>query len=106
MSGPRREMSAYFLHEADTRRTADVLDVLFEHSVILRSDPSCGRPWLLTIVLPDNPSLSTFYVDDRLLAMVEELVESNGGALWDGIVDESAATDREPDDEPGLGGER
>jgi hypothetical protein len=101
MTGPRPEISAYFVNEVDARRTADALDAMFEQYTTLNGDAVNGRRWLLTIVLPDNPSLSTFYVDEKLLAMVEELVESNGGAVWDSTVDPSEAAEYDPDDEPG-----
>lgn len=98
---PRPEISAYFVHEADARRTADALDAMFENYLILKREPINGRRWLLTIVLPDDPALGTFYVDAILLAMVHELVEGNLGALWAGTVSASEATEPDPNNEPG-----
>jgi hypothetical protein len=100
MSGLRLEVSAYFLHEADARRTADALDVMFEQSVTLMSNPMNGRRWLLTVVLPDDPSLGTFNVDTTLLAMVSALVEDNGGALWDDSEDASEAMEYHANHQP------
>jgi hypothetical protein len=74
-----REIRAYFAHEADARCTGEVLDVMFEQSMSLSKVPGSGRRWLLTIILPDDPALGTFYVEAPLLAMVHELVQGNGG---------------------------
>jgi hypothetical protein len=102
MRQARREVSAYFLHEADARRASAALDSLF-HTYIPEGEGKAADRWLLTIVLPTEPSLATLYVDAALLDKVEELVERHGGALWESTVDESDTTEYDPDDEPGPG---
>jgi hypothetical protein len=83
VSTPPREIVACFLEEADARRAADALDALFKvHQPASDESADEGR-WLLTVTLPETPSLATFHVDTRLLWKVEDLVEQHGGEVWD-----------------------
>jgi hypothetical protein len=105
VSGPRREISAYFVHEADARRATAALDSLFQ-TLAPEQDPLDPERCLLTIVLPTEPSVATLFVDARLLVKVEQLVERHGGAVWENTIDESTGTDstateHDPEDEPG-----
>lgn len=101
MSAARREISAYFRHEPDARRSINALEAMFEVYRSNTDEPGTEYSRLLTIVLPEIPSLATFFVDSYLMIKVRELVERNGGAVWDSTVDAAEAMAYDPDDESG-----
>jgi hypothetical protein len=78
---PRRQFSAHFVEETDACRAAELLDPLFETLTALTGRAGDNRRWLLTVVLPTEPSLATLYVDEALRVQVEKLLEQHGGEI-------------------------
>jgi hypothetical protein len=89
-----RDRSAHFLYEEDARRAADALEAMFKKYRSNTTRPGTDSSRLLTIMLPENPSLATFFVDPYVAWKAKEIVERHDGTIWPAVVDASVATTR------------